>query len=348
MKRTNAILLAAAACMPFASCSQKEAAPAAGKAQERTADDAPSENPFIASPQKPPVATPPQKGPSQTILSRSDLSKQYGKSFGERTWDVSRADVSAAVEHVRSYLEELRETTSSEKKREAIDSILARPDDYYACQAYGNVRYGEKMITLNYFPKRDILTLKKQGTDWQHLLTNASDGGVDCWEIHCYDDSTVFSGFATAKMLRENSKGPERRCAVLGKNDLSNENSDVGFERVWRPTPSQVNQVIRGIRPYLEKLKTTTSRTWQPEQIGEVLVKWDKYICQVVGYTEGEKKRIHLNFLPEDEIDGYFDREGLDWRHYYLRVCDGGSDYWRIEYDCETGTYLYFECNGEA
>jgi hypothetical protein len=348
MKRTNAILLVTVVCTAVASCSKKEAVPTAGKTQERNADQPPPANPVVAPPQKPPVATPAQKSPSWTILSRSDLSKQYGKSLEERTWDPSEADVSVAVKHVRSFLEGLKKTTSSKKKREAIERILARPDNYYVCQAYGNTKCGEKVITLNFFPTRDISALREQGKNWRHQLVKVSDGGPDSWEIHYDNDSTMFAGFATAKMLREDAKGPERRWAILSKADLSIGPWRERSKGVWQPSKSQVTQVIQGVRPYLKKLKATTSLDWQRQQIDDVLVGWDKYVCQVVAYSEKGKKRIHLNFISEGAVDETLDPEGRDWRHSYLQVDDGGANFWRIEYDFDAGVYLGFECNGEA
>jgi hypothetical protein len=321
MRNAGRLLLLVFACTTAMSCFRGAAAPP-GKANSA----------------KRSAVSPSRKSPQWTILSRGDLSKQFGKDFEKQTWQPSKADVSSALERVWPHLEELRRASSWKIKREKTAAVLSKPDDYYVCQAYGITRYGQKVITLSFFPRQKIAKLKDHGSDWQHALIKAKEGGADYWEIDYDPDSTVLSRFVANPVPGET---PEPRWAILAKVDNSE------FKGVWQPTEAQVRQSLKGVHSHLGKLKTTTSWKWEQEKIGEILVGWDKYVCQAVGYTVNGKKRIHLNYFPEYETDGIH-ADNTDWRRDYMTVFDGGADFWRVDYDCETGDYEDFSCNGDA
>jgi hypothetical protein len=148
----------------------------------------------------------------------------------------------------------------------------------------------------------------------------------------------VLISMVFASCARDNPSQPkapaDRNWVILAEAPL-----DAGLE-VWRPTESDVPRIIQDIRPYLEKERKTTDSDSMKEEIGKILAQWDQYACQVVGITRDGKKLVHFNFFPKDEFG--------DWRRHYIEVNDGGADFWRIEYDCKTTSFLNFVSNGYA
>jgi hypothetical protein len=131
----------------------------------------------------------------------------------------------------------------------------------------------------------------------------------------------------------------DQSWVILTKTDLPK------FQAIWEPSESDVPRIIHDARPYLEKLMKTTYSDFERERITQILPKWDKYVCQVVGHTENGKKLIHLNFLPKN---GIWDHGSTDWRHQYIAVDDGGADYWTIEYDVNAKVFLDFAPNSDV
>jgi hypothetical protein len=123
--------------------------------------------------------------------------------------------------------------------------------------------------------------------------------------------------------------------AILSKSDLN------GFEGVWEPSESDVPALIQGARKYLEELRKTAS-PHKRAQLAEVLAAWDEYVCQVVGHTKDGKKLIRLNFL---RIRRGEEETFKNWRNKYTVVDDGGSYFWRIEYDTKAKRFFDLEVN---
>jgi hypothetical protein len=144
---------------------------------------------------------------------------------------------------------------------------------------------------------------------------------------------------------------------VLNKADLDGDvNADLfpPFQGVWQPSQSEVRAAIQRAREHMVAERAEAERTRKDGRGNgergyseEILAKWDKYVCQAVGHRKGGRKLIHLNFLPRDE----FSNPGQDpttWRHHYVVVFDGGTDFWQCDYDCDTHECLNFEANGVA
>jgi hypothetical protein len=128
--------------------------------------------------------------------------------------------------------------------------------------------------------------------------------------------------------------------AILSKSDRGVKQ----FEGVWEPSESDVPALIQGVRKYLEELRKTAS-PHERADVADVVAAWDEYVCQVVGYTKDGKKLVRLNFVRIRRGD---EEEFKDWRHRYIDVLDGGSDFWRIKYDTKAKRFFDFEVNGVA
>lgn len=77
--------------------------------------------------------------------------------------------------------------------------------------------------------------------------------------------------------------------------------------------------------------------------IGDVLARYSSYSCQVIGLQEGRKRFIAFRFFPTD-----FGRTWRDLDSMFVDVCDGGADFWRIEYDLMARRFVFFEPNGDG
>jgi hypothetical protein len=70
---------------------------------------------------------------------------------------------------------------------------------------------------------------------------------------------------------------------------------------------------------------------------------------QYAGLIVGGRKIVYVNVFPNDMTD--FDGKKpvrYDWKSKPVIVCDGGDNFFGIEYDPETKTFSHFEFNGYA
>jgi hypothetical protein len=165
------------------------------------------------------------------------------------------------------------------------------------------------------------------------------------------DDQNRGTSQATPQKPSGADPTEERKWAILTKADFPDEDSNpYDFKGIWEPSQSEVVAAIQAIRPYLAKQKKAPSpATGQVpadggrKKIDDIVGNWDKYVCQAVGHTKSGKKLIHLNFFPKEDVG-----DSTNWLHRYVYGDDGGTWYWRIEYDCEAKTFSEFETNGDA
>jgi len=136
---------------------------------------------------------------------------------------------------------------------------------------------------------------------------------------------------------------------ILNRSDLSNQFEKDFLEGVWEPSESDVSRAIQGVRPCLEKLEKTTLPKRDRERIEDILAESDGYYaCQAYGQTKDGKKLIHLSFFPKSFIRSSKEIEGSDWRHDLQTAVDGGTAFWRIDYDRQTNAYSGFDTNLDA
>jgi hypothetical protein len=133
---------------------------------------------------------------------------------------------------------------------------------------------------------------------------------------------------------------------ILTKSDLAAQGYTEDLEGMWQPSESDVPRAIREARPYLEKLKKTTSSKMERVKADAVLsADWDRYYaCQAYGCTKDGRKLICLSFFPKGLISRSKE-EGVDWRHQFVAAIDGGASFWVVSYDNETKTFSGFNTN---
>ncbi len=78
------------------------------------------------------------------------------------------------------------------------------------------------------------------------------------------------------------------------------------------------------------------------------------FLRQYGGFIVGGRKIIYMNAFPrfllgdEKSASAERHRRAPDWRSAVEGVCDGGPDFFGVEYDPATKTFSHFEFNGLA
>lgn len=116
-------------------------------------------------------------------------------------------------------------------------------------------------------------------------------------------------------------------------------------EPFWSPTPAQVEELDKRLPDYLRQQKQ-----------GAHAEHLSKYLRQYVGFTGKGRKLIYLNAFPTEMVD-MLCRSGVKtgsgdcrnpWRTQGVFVCDGGDDFWGVEYDPESKAFSGLDFNGSA
>ena len=109
----------------------------------------------------------------------------------------------------------------------------------------------------------------------------------------------------------------------------------------WSPKPAQVLAAREAVHTYLGSLqKTLPKDDYRCRKITEILANWALYKMQAIGVPGPGQVRMHLNFLGlSDET----------WkRNEIVRVMDGGSQFWNVDFDLNTNLASNLEINGDA
>jgi hypothetical protein len=133
----------------------------------------------------------------------------------------------------------------------------------------------------------------------------------------------------------------------------------------WEPTREVIASLETRLRPALEvgrsKPETVVdlpSGDFDREQmvwgvtsgIREILDRFASYRCQYLGIVApGGARRVLVNcfWSPPDEDDRFPDDGHQAWVNPFA-VDDGGTDYWRIQFDVATGRFLEFDLNSSG
>ena len=118
----------------------------------------------------------------------------------------------------------------------------------------------------------------------------------------------------------------------------------------WAPSPAQIEGLEEGLPAYLREKGHAKQ--------GDDLT---RFYRQYVGFVRSGRKLIYLNAMgtavlenslrlcreyphqmPKDMCDPD------EWQHPTNIMCDGGDDYWGLEYDPQTKTYGQLAFNGGA
>jgi len=116
-------------------------------------------------------------------------------------------------------------------------------------------------------------------------------------------------------------------------------------EPYWSPTPAQIEELEKRLPSYLRQQKHAGHADKLPS-----------YLRQYAGFTRKGRKLIYLNAFPTEMVD-MLCRSGVKaasgdcrnhWRVEGIFVCDGGDDFWGVEYDPESKMFSGLGFNGSA
>jgi hypothetical protein len=116
----------------------------------------------------------------------------------------------------------------------------------------------------------------------------------------------------------------------------------------WSPAPAQIEELEGELAAYLRQ------QGHAKEADGLA-----RFLRQYVGFVRTDRKLIYLNAFPVYlvEADEKMCRERPElmpkelcepdhWRHEGVFACDGGDDFWGLEYDPESKAFSALEFNG--
>jgi hypothetical protein len=135
---------------------------------------------------------------------------------------------------------------------------------------------------------------------------------------------------------------PDRAAALVGLG-LGPQGEDV--EGVWEPTAEDVEKFFDKLPERLEagsdrRGAEVAARLREPPAAADVPA--ERYRAQLVGLKVGGKRYLFANFFCEG------DGSGETWRESLVLVRDGGSCYFQVWFDVETGEYPRLAINGEG
>jgi hypothetical protein len=106
---------------------------------------------------------------------------------------------------------------------------------------------------------------------------------------------------------------------------------DIGWPDGKRWTPG-VDEVLRA---------DAIARECVKDEAPDVLERYDEYARQYVGYVDGDRRLIFINY--------FFQRPDFEyWKEKLVRVKDGGINFFEVRVDIETSTCVQMYVHGEA
>ncbi|MBE7555497.1 MAG: hypothetical protein HS126_30985 [Anaerolineales bacterium] len=103
-------------------------------------------------------------------------------------------------------------------------------------------------------------------------------------------------------------------------------------EAYWTPSPAEVLALEKQLGPYLQENA--------PRDYPGPLRNLTEYKRQYVGLLVNEQQFIRVNF--------FCDAHGMDWQREFVFIADGGSCYFEVKYEVETGKFSALSIHGES
>jgi hypothetical protein len=95
----------------------------------------------------------------------------------------------------------------------------------------------------------------------------------------------------------------------------------------WTPSVQQITQLEQKFPAYKQKLKRPTAQL-------------SSFYRQYAGFMAGGRKIIYVNLFPK-RIDPV-------WRSRAVIVCDGGEQFWGVEFEVDTWQFVNAAFNGSV
>lgn len=121
----------------------------------------------------------------------------------------------------------------------------------------------------------------------------------------------------------------------------------------WVPVAAQIRELEARLP---QALADAFARKGTSEYQGGRNVVRQRYGRQYGGLVVHGRRIIYVNAFYYSFIDAYHEspsdlgafKRGLDWHRTTVGVCDGGENFWGVEYDPATGIFSHFAFNGRV
>ena len=115
---------------------------------------------------------------------------------------------------------------------------------------------------------------------------------------------------------------------------------------IWSPSDQQLAELENRLLPTLCARLSGRSGTLHAED----------FIRQYAGFVIGGRRIVYVNGVHRSYIEkrlevqrtDSFHLAGSDWQHEPIVVCDGGAQFFGVEYDTDAKTFKNFEFNIEG
>ena len=127
--------------------------------------------------------------------------------------------------------------------------------------------------------------------------------------------------------------------AALSKQEfqMCSRGSSQDMDGFWTPTLAQARQLEEDMP---QKLSVPDS----PPPPNQEWLKKDDYFRQYIGFTRKGKRFIYVNAFSKRAPNDF----ASYWKKTPIRVDDGGTGFWGMEYDVEKRTFSHLATNGVA
>jgi hypothetical protein len=117
----------------------------------------------------------------------------------------------------------------------------------------------------------------------------------------------------------------------------------------WQPTSKDTTNALEAAITLVRKTAEQPEGSSWPmkykfDAARKISNDFSRYAVQFIGKIDHGKKIIVCNFFPVAGIESEFKY----WKTSQVAVMDGGSSFWNIEYDSQTGMCRNLQINGEA
>lgn len=121
------------------------------------------------------------------------------------------------------------------------------------------------------------------------------------------------------------AKALVRQCSRAGPRSVTG---------AWSPSPSQIRDLELRLPNAISKQRKHDGRSMD-------------VVRQYAGFISSGRKIIYVNALPRRDTESQMpDEPPEDWKHKALVMCDGGPQFFGVEYDPQTKAFSNFAFNG--
>jgi hypothetical protein len=106
----------------------------------------------------------------------------------------------------------------------------------------------------------------------------------------------------------------------------------------WTPKAPQVTAAISKARQHLQEAAQHGTSVRAAQQI---LMRWDNYRVHALGLSRDGASVLRLEFITPDAGDTWREDKAIG-------AMDGGTRYWRADYDPRAGKIIWWQSNGDA